>query len=67
MADNESKRTIRATFLLNKEEAECIGRYLSKYRITNKSRWIRETLMSTVIDNLVKDYPTLFDEQDMRR
>ena len=41
--------------------------YLRKYHIENRSRWMRETLMAFMLQNLEKDYPTLFDEHDMRR
>ncbi len=67
MAGNDKIRDVRVSFLLNKDEAECIERYLAKYRISNKSRWMRETLMTAVFQNMGRDYPTLFDEQEMRR
>ena len=41
--------------------------YLKKYKITNKSNWMRETLLSFIYKNLDEDYPTLFGEHDMRR
>ena len=44
-----------------------IDEYLKKYRITNKSNWMRETLLSFIYKNLDEDYPTLFGEHDMRR
>ncbi len=53
--------------LLSDEERDFIERYLRKYKITNKSRWMRETLVSFIYQNLGNDYPTLFDERDMRR
>lgn len=55
------------TFLVNPDEKRAIDNYLRKYRIDNRSRWMRETIMTFIIKNLDQDYPTLFDEQDMRR
>lgn len=67
MTRNDKKRDVRASFLLNKDEAECIERYLAKYKISNKSRWMRETLITAIFQNMGRDYPTLFDENEMRR
>lgn len=62
-----TSRTDRMTFLVNPDEKRAIDNYLRKYRIDNRSRWMRETIMTFIIKNLDQDYPTLFDEQDMRR
>jgi hypothetical protein len=49
------------------EEMRIIDGYLQKYGIENKSRWMRETLLAFIHRNLDHDYPTLFNEHDMRR
>ncbi|MCL1942673.1 MAG: hypothetical protein FWF54_03880 [Candidatus Azobacteroides sp.] len=59
-------RTHKVTILLNDEEYKVMHRYLSKYKITNRSRWMRETVMSSVFRRLSEDYPTLFSEPEMR-
>ena len=55
------------TCLLSEEEERIIDRYLTKYKITNKSRWFRETVLSVIHKSMDEDYPTLFEEHDMRR
>lgn len=40
---------------------------MKKYKMENRSRWIRETVIAHVLKILDKDYPTLFDENEMRR
>jgi hypothetical protein len=55
------------TFMLNDEEQRAVTRYLKKYKIENKSRWYRETIISHVLKVLEEDYPTLFNENEMRR
>ncbi|MCQ2083306.1 MAG: hypothetical protein MJY58_02260 [Bacteroidaceae bacterium] len=60
-------RTERYSFLVSQEEKKLIERYLHKYGIENRSRWMRETLVSFILKNLDQDYPTLFNEQEMRR
>lgn len=57
----------RVVCLVSEEEMRIIDDYLKKYRITNKSNWMRETLLSFIYKNLDEDYPTLFGEHDMRR
>ena len=61
------KRTKKAEFALNEEEFEVINFYLKKYKITNRSRWFRETIISHILKNMDMDYPTLFEENEMRR
>ena len=49
------------------DEQQIVDRYLDKYKITNKSRWLRETILMFIHKNMEEDYPTLFGEHDMRR
>lgn len=67
MTGNEPKRTLRMTCLLSEEEQRIINCYLKKYKISNKSRWFRETVLTFIHKNMDEDYPTLFGEHDMRR
>ena len=60
-------RKERYSFLVNPDERQMIENYLRTYKIRNRSRWMRETLITFIIKNLDQDYPTLFDEQEMRR
>ncbi len=61
-----SPRTHKITILLNDEEYKVMCRYLSKYKVNNRSRWVRETIMTSVLQRLTEDYPTLFSEKEMR-
>ena len=62
----EPKREQRIVCLMSEEEL-IVDRYLEKYKITNKSRWLRETILMFIHKNMEEDYPTLFGEHDMRR
>jgi hypothetical protein len=55
------------SILLSEDEQMIVDRYLEKYKITNKSRWLRETILMFIHKNMEEDYPTLFGEHDMRR
>ena len=57
----------RIVSLVSDEENRIIDDYLKRYKIVNKSNWMRETLLAFIYRNLDEDYPTLFNEHDMRR
>ena len=67
MADNRGKRDEKllrnrpATLLFNQREKEAFDLYCQKYGITNKSKFIRETIMTEVLKRFDEDYPTLFE------
>ena len=54
-------RTHRQAFTLNDEENKALNRYIAKYKVKNKSKFIRETLMIAIIRKLEEDHPRLFD------
>ena len=53
-----TKRERRMSILLSDEEQLIVDRYLEKYKITNKSRWLRETILMFIHKNMEEDYPT---------
>ncbi len=61
------KRKQRIVCLVSEEEMRIVDNYLKKYKITNKARWMRETLLAFIHQKMEEDYPTLFNEHDMRR
>jgi hypothetical protein len=58
-------RRHRAGFLLNDKELEAMEAYCKKYKIDNRSKFMREIVMRFVMDKFLSDYPTLFDKQDL--
>lgn len=54
-------RTHRHFFMLNEKENRVLERYIIKYKVKNKSKFIREALMAAVVRKLEEDSPTLFD------
>jgi len=57
----KSLRIHRQLFTLNEEENNALNRYITKYKVQNKSKFIRETLMIAIIRKFEEDHPTLFD------
>ena len=67
LAAEKAKRQQRIVCLMSDDEMKIVDRYLERYKITNKSRWFRETILAFIHKNMEDDYPTLFGEYDMRR
>lgn len=61
------KRSQRMVCLMSEEEVRIVDNYLKKYKISNKARWLRETVLTFIRQKMEEDYPTLFNEHDMRR
>jgi metal-responsive CopG/Arc/MetJ family transcriptional regulator len=59
--DEQMKRIHQQSFLLNSKEMRAIDRYCKKYKISNRSRFIRETIISAILKKFDEDHPTLFD------
>lgn len=53
-------------FSLNDLEYKALQKYCTKYKIKNRSRFLRESVMKEVLTRLSEDYPTLFCENEMR-
>lgn len=58
------KRTNKVHFLFNDLELEAFEKYCKKYKIKNKSRFIRETVITQILGRFDRDYPSLFDNED---
>lgn len=54
-------RTHQLLIPLNDAEMRMFDRYIRENKITNKSKFVRETLMLAVLKQLEADSPTLFD------
>jgi len=59
--DNKLRRTSRASILFNSREQEAINLYCEKYKIRNKSKFMREAIMTEILKRFDEDYPTLFE------
>ena len=63
----KSIREHRVSFMINDEEHNAIERHLMKYKISNRSNWYRTTILTHILKVMEEDYPTLFNENEMRR
>lgn len=65
--DKRQLRTKKVDCLMSEDEYALIDFYLKKYKITNRSRWFRQLMIGHVLKSMEEDYPTLFNENEMRR
>ena len=57
----KAPRENRISILLNDSEQRALDRFCERYKITNRSRLVRETLMRAILKKIDNDQPTLFD------
>jgi hypothetical protein len=50
--------------MLNNRELKALGVYCSRYRVKNKSEFVRETVMKAIIKRFETEHPTLWEEQE---
>ena len=55
------RRNNRTSILFNHREQEAINLYCEKYKISNKSKFMREAIMTEILKRFDEDYPTLFE------
>jgi hypothetical protein len=62
--EGQLKRTNRLTLMLNNREMKALGIYFNRYRIKNKSEFIRETVMKAILKRFEDDHPSLWEENE---
>ena len=58
------KRKNRIVLTLNDKEKIFLDRFCNKYKIQNRSKLLRETIMSVFLKKLDEDYPTLWGDKE---
>jgi hypothetical protein len=58
------KRKNRLSLMLNNREARALGIYCSRYRVRNKSEFLRETIMKAILKRFDDEHPTLWEEPE---
>jgi len=58
------KRNNRLSLMLNNREMKAIGIYCNRYRIKNKSEFMRATIMKAIIKRFDEEHPTLWEESE---
>jgi hypothetical protein len=58
------KRDNRLSLMLNNREAKALGIYCNRYRVRNKSEFLRETIMKAILKRFEDEHPTLWEEPE---
>lgn len=61
--DESLKRKYRKSILFNKREIQAIDHYCKRYKIQNKSKFMREMVISSILKQFDEDYPSLFEKK----
>ncbi len=61
--DKNLKRVHRKSILFNKREIQAIDHYCKRYKIRNKSKFMREMIITSVLKKFDEDYPSLFEKK----
>jgi hypothetical protein len=62
--EKQLKRNNRLSLMLNNREARALGIYCNRYRVRNKSEFLRETIMRAILKRFDDEHPTLWEEPD---
>ncbi len=55
-------RSKKHTLAFNTFEYNALEKFCKKYRVRNKSKFMRETIMFAVLSKFSEDYPTLWEQ-----
>lgn len=58
------KRNNRLSLMLNNREMKALGIYCNRYRVKNKSEFMRETIMKAIIRRFDDEHPTLWEDSE---
>ncbi len=52
------------SLMLNSREMKALGIYCSRYRVKNKSEFMRATIMKAILKRFEEEHPTLWEENE---
>jgi hypothetical protein len=64
LKEEQLKRNNRLSLMLNSREMRALGVYCDRYRIKNKSGFLRETVMKAILKRFDEEHPTLWEENE---
>jgi hypothetical protein len=50
--------------MLNNKEMRALGVYCNRFRVNNKSEFLRETIMKAILKRFEDEHPTLWEERE---
>lgn len=62
--EDRLKRTNRLSLMLNSREMRALSIYCNRYRVKNKSEFLRATIMTAILKRFEDEHPTLWEESE---
>ncbi len=62
--EDRLRRNNRLSLMLNNRELRALGIYCSRYRVKNKSEFLRATIMKAIVKRFEEEHPTLWEETE---
>ncbi len=62
--EDRLKRTNRLSFMLNNRELRALSIYCTRFRVKNKSEFLREVLIKAILKRFNDEHPTLWEENE---
>ena len=62
--EERQKRNNRLSLMLNNREMRALSIYCNRYRVKNKSEFMRSTIMKAILKRFEDEHPTLWEESD---
>ena len=62
---NNFRRINKYTILFNTPESNAINQFCNRFKIKNKSKFMREAVITEVLRKFDSHYPTLFEEDQL--
>jgi hypothetical protein len=64
LKEERLRRTNRLSLMLNNREMRALGIYCNRFRVKNKSEFLRETIMKAILKRFEEEHPTLWEESE---
>lgn len=62
--EDRLRRVNRLSVMLNNREMRALSVYCNRFRIKNKSEFLRETIMTAILKRFDDEHPSLFEEPE---
>jgi len=62
--EDRLRRNNRLTLMLNNREMRAFGIYCGRFRVKNKSEFLRETIMKAILKRFEDEHPTLWEDNE---
>ncbi len=62
--EDKLKRNNKITLALNNRELRALNIYCNRYRVANKSRFLRETIMTAILKRFDEEHPSLWEDSE---